>query len=76
MKWKKDPNLIDELSTDGGYDNISISIIILREFGTDVKYIKNLTKDMLDWKYVTLLNKCKNIVNGKNSQGILGENFT
>ena len=36
---------------------------ILGIFGAEVKYIQNLMQDMLDWKYVTVLNKQK--MNGK-----------
>ena len=55
---------IDESSTtnDDCVDE-SISKIILRIFGTEVKYIQKLTQEMLDWKYVTVLNKKK--MNGK-----------
>ena len=39
---------IDESSKDHESDNISISTIILGEFSIEVKYIQNLTQDMLD----------------------------
>ena len=32
----------------------------------EVKYIQNLTQDILDWKCVTVLNKHK--INGKNGE--------
>ena len=66
---------IGESSIDNDYDKGYISTNGLEEIWDGSKYTQKLTQEMLDWKYVTVLNKQKMNGNEKNSQQIVWEKF-